>query len=126
MLDLVRENCFCTVDEEERGLARWLGGGGEDGPQHRLELVVPAPSAGLELLLEGPGLEASQDLCVGAFGLTIAPVVCHRHVADLRSKVSTIRLEEIASELRAVVGDDAVGGPKTAHKALDELNRGTC
>ena len=82
-----------------------------DGPHHGLEFVVPAPAAGLELLLEGPGLEAPQDLCVGAFGLTIAPGVCHRGVADLHSKVSTICLEEIASKLRAVVGDDAVGDP---------------
>ena len=39
-------------------LARWLGSGGADGPQHGLELIVPAPAAGLQLLLEGPGLEA--------------------------------------------------------------------
>ena len=49
----------------------------------------------------------------------------HRSVADLRSKVITVGFEEIASELRAVVGDDAVGDPETAHEALDELNRGT-
>ena len=48
MLDLVREDCFCSVDEEERGLAHWLAGGGVDGPQHRLELIVPAPAAGLD------------------------------------------------------------------------------
>ena len=90
MPDLMRENRFCSVDEEEWGLARWLGGGGADGRQHRLELVVPAPAAGLELLLEGPGLEASEDLRVGAFGLAIAPGVCYRGVVDLRSKVSTI------------------------------------
>ena len=65
MLDLMRENRFGYVDKEERGLACWLGGGGADGPQHGLELVVPAPAAGLELLLEGPGLETSQDLHVG-------------------------------------------------------------
>ena len=57
MPDLVREDRFCSVDEEEWGLARWLGGSGADGPQHRLELVVPAPATGLELLLEGPGLK---------------------------------------------------------------------
>ena len=34
-----------------------LRGGGADGPQHGLELVVPAPATGLELLLEGPSLE---------------------------------------------------------------------
>ena len=39
--------------------------------------------------------------------------------------MSTICFEEIASELRAVVGDDAVGDPETAHEALDELDRGT-
>lgn len=58
MLDLVREDCFSSKDEEGRGFACWLGGGGADRPQHRLELVVPAPAAGLELFLEGPGLEA--------------------------------------------------------------------
>ena len=83
---------------------------------------MPALTAGLELLLEGPGLEASQDLRVGAFSLAIAPGVRHRSIADLRSKVSTIRLEEIASELRAVVGDDAVRDPEPAHEALDELD----
>ena len=51
--------------------------------------------------------------------------MCHRSVADLRSKVSTICLQEIASELRAVVGDDAVRDPKPAHEALDELDYGT-
>ena len=123
MLDLVRKDCFSSVDEEEWSLARRLGGGGADGPQHGLELVVPAPAAGLELLLEGPGLEAPQDLCVGAFGLTIAPGVRHRSVADLRSKVSTVCFEEVTGELRAVVDDDAVGDPETAHEALDELDR---
>ena len=83
MPDLVREDRFCSVDEEEWGLARRLGDGGADGPQHGLELVVPAPTAGLELLLEGPGLEASQDLRVYAFSLAIAPGVRHRSVADL-------------------------------------------
>ena len=57
MLDIVRENHFCSLDEEERGLACGPGGGGADGPQHGPELVVPAPATGLELLLEGPGLE---------------------------------------------------------------------
>ena len=100
-----------------------VGGGAVGGPQHRLELAVPAPAAGLELLLEGPGLKASQDLCVGAFGLAIAPGVRHRSVADLRSKVSTIYHEEIASELRAVVGDDAIRDPKPVHETLYELDR---
>ena len=86
---------------------------------------MPAPAAGLELLLEGPGLEASQDLRVGAFSLAIAPGVRHRSVVDLRSKVSTICFEEVTGELRAVIGDDAVGDPETAHEALDELDRGT-
>ena len=98
MLDLVREDCFSSVDEEEWSLARWLGGGGADGPQHGLELVVPAPAAGLQLLLEGPGLEAPQDLRFSAFGLTITPGVGHRSVADLRSKVSTVCFEEVTSE----------------------------
>ena len=98
MLDLMRKDCFSSVDEEEWGLACWFGGGGADRPQHRLELVVPAPATGLELLLEGPGLEAPQDFRVGAFGLTIAPGVRHRSVADLRSKVSTVCFEEVTSE----------------------------
>ena len=77
MLDLMREDRFGSIDKEERGLARRLGGSGADGPQHGLELVVPAPAAGLELLLEGPGLEASQDLHVGPFSLAIAPGMRH-------------------------------------------------
>ena len=52
MPDLMREDGFSSVDEEEWSLARWLGGGGADGPQHGLELVVPAPAAGFELLLK--------------------------------------------------------------------------
>ena len=87
-----------------------------------MELIVPAPAAGLQLLLEGPGLEAPQDLHVGAFGLTIAPGVRHRSVADLRSKVSTVGFEEVASKLRTVICDDAVGDPEAAHEALDELD----
>ena len=55
----VRENSFSFVDEEERGLADRLGCGGADGPQHGLELIEPTPAASLELLLEGPCLEAS-------------------------------------------------------------------
>ena len=81
---------------------------------------MPAPAAGLELLLEGPSLEAPQDLRVGAFGLTIAPGVRHRSVADLRSKVSTVGFEEVATKLRTVICDDAVGDPETAHEALDD------
>ena len=57
-------------------------------------------------------------------GLAIAPRVRHQSMMYLRSKVSTIRLEEIASELRAVVGDDVVGNPKSAYETLDELDRG--
>lgn len=122
MLDLVREDCFGSIDEEERSLARWLGSGGTDGPQHGLELVVPAPAAGLQLLLEGPGLEAPQDLCVGALSLTIAPGVGHRSIVDLRSKVSTVGFEEVTSKLRAGIRDDVVRDPEAAHEALDELD----
>ena len=51
MLDLVRENRFCFVDEEERGLARWLGGSGADEPQHGLELACqPLPQASIFFL----------------------------------------------------------------------------
>ena len=75
MLDLVREDCFSSVDEEEWSLSGWLGGGGPDGPQYGLELIMLAPPAGLQLLLEGPGLEAPQDLRISMFGLTIAPGV---------------------------------------------------
>ena len=42
----------------------------------------------------------------------------------MRSKVSTVCLEKIASELRTIVGDDAVRDPKLAHEAFDELDRG--
>ena len=86
---------------------------------------MPAPAAGLELLLEGPGLEASQDLNVDALILAIAPGVCHRSVANLHSKVSAVGFEEVTSELRAVVGDDTVGDPEATHETLDELDRRT-
>ena len=82
---------------------------------------MPAPAACLELLLEDPSLEASQDLRVGAFGLAIAPGVCHRSVADLRSKVSTICFEEVASELQAIVGDDAIRDPNRLTRPLMNL-----
>ena len=118
----MREDLFSSVDEEERSLARWLGSGGADGPQHGLELIVPAPAAGLQLLLEGPGLEAPQDLRVGAFGLAVALGVRHRSVADMRSKVSAVGFEEVTSKLRVIICDDAVGDPEVAHEALDELN----
>ena len=83
---------------------------------------MPAPAAGLQLLLEGPGLEAPQDLRVSMLGLTVTPGVGHRSVADLRSKVSTVGFEEVTSKLRAVICDDAVGDPEAAHEALDELD----
>ena len=83
----------------------------------------PLPQA-FGFLLEGPGFEAFQDLCVGMFGLAVTPGVCHRSVAYLRSKVSTIHFEEIAGELRTIVGDDAVRDPKPANEAFDELDRG--
>ena len=122
MLDLVREDCFSSVDEEEWSLTRWLGGGGPDGPQYGLELVMPAPAAGLQLLLEGPGLEAPQDLRVSAFSLTITPGVGHRSIADVRSKVSTVGFKEVTSEVLAIICDDTFGDPEAAHEALDELD----
>ena len=122
MPDLVREDCLCSINEEERGFAGRLGGDSADRPQHRLELIVPAPAAGLQLLLEGPGFEAFQDLRVGAFSLAAAPRVCHRSVAYLCSKVSTICFQEIVGELQTVVGDDAIRYPKPAHEAPDELD----
>ena len=122
MLDLVRENRFSSVDEEGWSLARWLGGGGADEPHHGLGLIVPAPAAGLEFLLEGPSLETSQDLRVSMFGLSITPRVGHRSVAVLCSKVSTVGFEEVASKLRTVIYDDAVGDLEAAHEALDELD----
>ena len=82
---------------------------------------MPAPAVGLKLLLEGPGLEASQDLRVGMFGLAVAPGVRHRSIAYLRSKVSTIRFEEIAGELRTVVGNDAVRDPNRLTRPLMNL-----
>lgn len=122
MLDLVREDRFGSVDEEEWSLSHRLGGSGPDGPQYGLEIIVPAPAASLQLFLEGPGIEAPQDLRVSMFGLAIAPRVGHRSVADLRSKVSTVGFEEVASKLRTVIYDDAAGDPDAAHEALDELD----
>ena len=95
----MREDSLCSVDEEEWGLASRLGGGSADGPQHGLELIIPAPTAGLQLLLEGPGFEAFQYLCVGALGLAVAPGARHLCVAYLRFKVSTVCFEEVTSEL---------------------------
>src|SRR4051812_22449036 len=93
MSDLVREDCFGSVDQEERGLPGWLGRGCADGPQHGLELIVPTSAAGLQLLLDRPCLEAPQDLRVSSFGLVVASRVRHRSVAYLRSKVSTVCFE---------------------------------
>src|SRR3954470_11670294 len=120
----MREDCFGSIDQEERGLPSWFGRGCADGPQHGLELVVPTSAASLQLLLECPGLEASQDLRVGSFGLPIASRVCHRSVAYLRPKVSTVCFEEITGELRTVVCDDAVWHSEPAHDTPDELDRG--
>ena len=64
MLDLVWENRFSSVDEEEWRLSRWLGHGDADGPLHILEFVEPAPAAALELLLEGPCLEPLRTLAL--------------------------------------------------------------
>ena len=122
MEKITRQDCFSSVDEEEWSFAGRLGRGGADGPQHRLQLVVPVPATGFEPLLEGPGLEAPQDLSVGALSLTIAPGVGHRSIVDLRSKVSTVGFEDVASKLRTIICDDAVGDPEAAHEALDELD----
>src|SRR3954467_9234133 len=125
MFDLVREDCFGSIDQEERGLPSRLARGCADGPQHGLELVVPTSAAGLQLLLECPGLEAPQDLRVGSFGLAVASRVRHQSVAYLCSNVSTICFEEVTGELRTVVYDDAVRHPEPAHDAPDELDRET-
>src|SRR4051812_17906040 len=45
MSDLVREDRFCSVDQEEWGLSSRLGHSGADGPQHGLKLVVPTSAA---------------------------------------------------------------------------------
>ena len=118
----MREDRFGSVDEEEWSLSHRLGGSGPDGPQYGLEIIVPAPAASLQLFLEGPGIEAPQDLRVGSLGLAVASGVRHRSVAYLRSKVSTVCFEEITGELRTIVSDDAVRHPKPAHEALDELD----
>ena len=75
--DLVREDRFDSVDQEERGFSSRLGRGCADGPQHGLKLVVPTSAAGLQLLLERPGLEAPQDLRVCPLGLAVASGVRH-------------------------------------------------
>ena len=77
MSDLVSEDRFSSIDQEEWGLASWLGRGRADGPQHGLKLIVPTSAAGLQLLLECPGLEASQDLRVGPLSLDVALGVRH-------------------------------------------------
>ena len=123
--ELVREDRFGSIDQEERGLSSRLGRGCADGPQHGLKLIVPTSAAGFQLLLERPGLEAPQDLCVGSLGLAVASGVRHRSVAYLRCKVSTVCFEEVTGELRTVVCDDAVRHPELAHDAPDELDRGT-
>ena len=122
VLGLVREDRLGSIDEEERSLAGRLSRGGVDGPQHGLEIIEAAPAACLELLLEGPRLEAPQDLCVGALSLAIALRVCHQSITYLRSKVSAICFENVASELRAIVGHDTIRDPETAHEVLDELD----
>src|SRR4051812_25767570 len=125
MSDLVREDFFGSVDQEEWGLPCWFGRGRADGPQHGLELIVPTSAARLQLLLECTCIEAPQDLRVGSFGLAVASRVRHQSVAYLRSKVSTVCFEEVTGELRTVVCDDAVRHPEPAHDAPDEPNRGT-
>ena len=117
----MREDRFGSVDQEERGLSSRLGRGCADGPQHGLKLVIPTFAIGLQLLLEHPGLEAPQELCVGSLGLAIASGVRHRSVAYLRSKVSTVCFEEVTGELRTVVCDDAVGTPNRLTMPLMNL-----
>ena len=48
--------------------------------------------------------------------------MCHRSIADLRSKVSIVGFEEVTSKLRAIICDDTIGDPEAAHEALDELD----
>ena len=73
--------------------------------------------------VETSRLESLEHLCVGSLSLSVAPWVSHRGVADLDTKGAAVGLENAAGELRAVVGDDAVGHAKAADQTPDEFHR---
>ena len=79
-------------------------------------------SAGLEAV-EASRLEALEYLGVGSLRLPVASWVSHRGVGDLGAKAAAVGLEGAAGELRAVVGDDAVGHAKAADQPPDEFHR---
>ena len=76
--------------------------------------------------VEAPCLEALEDFSVGALGLAVAAWMSDGGIADLRAEVGTVGLEQPAGELRAIVGDDAVGYAEAANQTLDEFHRRSC
>ena len=68
-------------------------------------------------------IERLEEHASSLSSLPVAAWLSHRGVADLGPEAAVVGLEGVADELRAVVGDDAVGHAKTADQAPDELYR---
>ena len=76
--------------------------------------------------VESPRLEAVEYGGVRTLDLTVALGVCRRCVADLGAHFLAELDEGSACELRAVVGDDAVGDAKPDEDVADELHSCCC
>ena len=84
-----------------------------------VDLVIPATRKPVE----GPRLESPEHLCIRSLRLPVAPRMSHRGEADLGAHPLAVVLERSTGELRAVIGDDAVRHPETAHDPPNELAR---
>ena len=72
--------------------------------------------------VKSSGLEPAQHFSICPLRLTVASRMSNRSEADLGAKVLDVLHEDAARELRAVVGDDPVGDPKTANNRPEELD----
>jgi hypothetical protein len=89
---------------------RWIGG------------VYPFLAIGFEFGVEASCFEALEDLGVGTLGLAVAPGISDGGKADLDAGRCAVLPEQSASELTAVICDDAVRHTKKADQPTDELD----
>src|SRR5204863_6634647 len=92
---------------------------------HRRELLGPLPSPPMESV-ERPHFEAVEYGGVCTLVLIVTLGVRWRCIADLGAHLLTKLDKGRACELRAVVGDDAVGDAKSCEDTADELHGGCC
>lgn len=111
MGELRGEDCFHPVDKEERRLASGPARGRLDRPQSRGKFIDPLLATLIDPI-KGSCLESLENLHVFSLYLPIAMRMSNQSKADLDPDFFVVLDEGFASELCAVVGDDALGIPK--------------